>query len=107
MGIDGQLVELFDETHGAKLAKTPRLAKRGCFFGVNRILFAPLSVRPAHMFGFGKKRSSEGGEEHRYYLLPGMGRSNRRRHKLVFLWSILAGVAGSGLIGVIIWLINR
>ena len=36
-----------------------------------------------------------------------MGRSNRRRHKLVFLWSILAGVAGSGLIGLIIWLINR
>ena len=67
------MVELFDETHGAKLAKTPRLAKRGCFFGVNRIPFAPLSVRPAHMFGFGKKRSSEGGEEHRYYLLPGHG----------------------------------
>jgi len=59
------------------------------------------------MFGFGKKRSSEGSEEHRYYLLPGMGRSNRRRHNLVFLWSILAGVVGSGLIGLIIWLINR
>ena len=59
------------------------------------------------MFGFGKKKSGEDGEEHRYYLLPGMGRSNRRRHKLIFLWSIAAGLAGSTLIGLAIWLLNR
>ena len=59
------------------------------------------------MLGFGKKKPNEAGEEHRYYLLPGMGRSNRRRHKLIFLWSIIGGIAGSVLIGLSIWLINR
>jgi len=59
------------------------------------------------MFGLGKKPPNNGGEEHRYYLLPGMGRSNRRRHKLIFLWSIIGGIAGSVLIGLAIWLINR
>jgi len=59
------------------------------------------------MFGLGKKTPNNGGEEHRYYLLPGMGRSNRRRHKLIFLWSIIGGIAGSVLIGLAIWLINR
>ena len=59
------------------------------------------------MFGFGRKKPNDGGEEHRYYLLPGMGRSNRRRHNLIFMWSIIGGVVGSALIGLAIWLINR
>ena len=59
------------------------------------------------MFGLGKKPQNNNGEEHRYYLLPGMGRSNRRRHQLIFLWSIIGGIAGSVLIGLGIWLINR
>lgn len=59
------------------------------------------------MFGLGKKRSGEDGEEHRYYLLPGMGRSNRRRHNMIFMWSLIAGLGGSALIGLVIWLLNR
>ena len=33
--------------------------------------------------------------EHRYYLLPGMGRSNRRRHKQFLRWSIVVGLIAS------------
>ncbi len=35
--------------------------------------------------------------DHRYYLLPGMGRSNRRQHKLFLLWSVIVGLLVSGL----------
>ena len=46
-------------------------------------------------------------EEHRYYLLPGMGRSNRRYRSKIQLWSIIAGIIGSALIGTALWLLNR
>lgn len=31
-------------------------------------------------------------EEHRYYLLPGMGRSNRRRHRQFLVTAVIVGV---------------
>jgi hypothetical protein len=46
-------------------------------------------------------------EEHRYYLLPGMGRSNRRHHRLIFRWSIVIGVIFSLLFAYLLYLINR
>ena len=51
------------------------------------------------MFGLRKKKPKDGDEEHRYYLLPGMGRSNRRFRSKIQMWSIIAGIVGSALIG--------
>jgi hypothetical protein len=59
------------------------------------------------MFGSRKKKPKEGEEEHRYYLLPGMGRSNRRNRNKIQMWSIIAGIVASALIGVVLWLVNR
>ena len=36
-------------------------------------------------------------EEHRYYLLPGMGRSNRRKRQQFVRWAVVVGfLAGLG-----------
>ena len=59
------------------------------------------------MFGLRKKKPKDGEEEHRYYLLPGMGRSNRRFRSKLQLWSIIAGIIGSALIGTAIRQFNR
>ena len=59
------------------------------------------------MFGLRKKKPKDGEEMHRYYLLPGMGRSNRRNRNKIQMWSIIAGIVGSALIGVVLWLVNR
>ena len=59
------------------------------------------------MFGLKKKKLKAGDEEHRYYLLPGMGRSNRQYRSKIQMWSIIAGIVGSVLIGVVLWLVNR
>lgn len=53
---------------------------------------------------FWRKRNPE---EHRYYLLPGMGRSNRRRHQQILRWSIIAGLVFSALFGALLYLIQR
>lgn len=42
-------------------------------------------------------------EEHRYYLLPGMGRSNRRRHRQFAVWAIVVGVIGAVLLGLLLY----
>tara|TARA_B100000678_G_scaffold265358_1_gene249465 strand:+ start:4388 stop:4498 length:111 start_codon:yes stop_codon:yes gene_type:complete len=36
-----------------------------------------------------------------------MGRSNRRYRNKIQLWSIIAGIIGSALIGLALWLFNR
>ena len=59
------------------------------------------------MFGSRKKKPKDGEEMHRYYLLPGMGRSNRRFRSRIQMWSIIAGIVGSALIGTALWLLNR
>ncbi|MBN9693634.1 MAG: hypothetical protein J0M24_25590 [Verrucomicrobia bacterium] len=52
---------------------------------------------------FGKKRNPE---EHRYYLLPGQGRSNRRKHRLQLVAAIIAGSIFAAIIGTIMWFMN-
>jgi hypothetical protein len=52
---------------------------------------------------FWKKKNPE---EHRYYLLPGMGKSNRRRHQQFVRWAILVGILVSGLVAVFIYYSN-
>ncbi|HJO09111.1 MAG TPA: hypothetical protein QGH16_04625 [Verrucomicrobiota bacterium] len=63
-------------------------------------------VKERWMFGL-RKKPKAGDEEHRYYLLPGMGRSNRRYRNRIQMWSIIAGIIGSALIGAVLWLLNR
>ena len=46
-------------------------------------------------------------EEHRYYLLPGMGASNRRWHRRTQRWAILVGILCSLIIAGLLYLINR
>ncbi len=53
---------------------------------------------------FGKKRNPE---EHRYYLLPGQGRSNRRKRRQQLVAAIIAGAVFAALIGVAMWLMNE
>jgi hypothetical protein len=43
-------------------------------------------------------------EEHRYYLLPGMGRSNRRQHMIYLKWSLAVGLVVSLLVGLLLYL---
>ncbi len=49
---------------------------------------------------FFKKRNPE---EHRYYLLPGQGRSNRRVRRQQLIASIIVGAIVSAGIGVALW----
>ena len=66
-------------------------------------------TRPVEMVVMNPQRGGDkdGEEEHRYYLLPGMGRSNRRFRSKLQLGSSIAGISGSALIGTAIWLLNR
>ena len=52
-------------------------------------------------------RSRRNKEEHRYYLLPGMGRSNRRRHAQFIRWAIAVGIIVSALFGLLLYYLNR
>ena len=56
------------------------------------------------MFGTKKPKSKE---EHRYYLLPGMGKANRRKDQAIFRWAIIAGIIISALFAGILYLFNR
>lgn len=56
------------------------------------------------MFGLFKPKNPE---EHRYYLLPGMGRSNRRKRQLYLRWAIVFGFIVAVIVGVLIYLIQR
>jgi len=42
-------------------------------------------------------------EEHRYYLLPGMGRANRRKHQEFFRWGIIVGLLASAGFGALLY----
>lgn len=53
---------------------------------------------------FGRKKTKE---ERRYYLLPGMGRCRRKRHRQIFWWSIGVAVVFSGAIGYLLYLMWR
>ena len=56
------------------------------------------------MFGFGRKRNKD---ENRYYLLPGMGRANKRKRAVLFRWALVVGVVVSALVGLFIYFSNR
>lgn len=53
---------------------------------------------------FGRKRHRE---DRRYYLLPGMGKSNKRHRRRVHLVAIAFGAAMAALFGGLIYLLNR
>ncbi|MBU6402851.1 MAG: hypothetical protein KGS61_21225 [Verrucomicrobia bacterium] len=53
---------------------------------------------------FSRKRNKD---EHRYYLLPGMGRSNRRRRQEIFRWSIVVGLVAAAVFGLLLYYLNR
>jgi hypothetical protein len=46
-------------------------------------------------------------EEHRYYLLPGMGRSNRRRHQEFVRWAIVVGLIASALFAFLLYQLSQ
>ena len=46
-------------------------------------------------------------EEHRYYLLPGMGRSNRKRHQELIKWSIVVGILVSAAFGFLLYFLSQ
>lgn len=52
---------------------------------------------------FGKKRNPE---EERYYLLPGQGRSNRRKHRQQLVAAIIAGIIFSAILAGVLLFIN-
>ena len=53
---------------------------------------------------FGTKKNKE---EHRYYLLPGMGRSNRRRHRQLLKWALVVGLIVSMILGFLLIYFSR
>jgi len=56
------------------------------------------------VFGLFKPKNPE---EHRYYLLPGMGKSNRRQRQLYFRVSIIVGVIIAAIVGLVIYFVQR
>jgi hypothetical protein len=56
------------------------------------------------VFGIGKPKSPE---EHRYYLLPGMGKANRRKRALYLRWAIGVGLFIALIIGGIIYFTQK
>ena len=53
---------------------------------------------------FGRKRNKD---ENRYYLLPGMGRANKRKRAVFFRWALVVGTVVSMLVGLFIYYSNR
>ncbi|HRI15669.1 MAG TPA: hypothetical protein PLX89_21950 [Verrucomicrobiota bacterium] len=53
---------------------------------------------------FAKKHNPE---EHRYYLLPGQGRSNRRKRRQQFVAALIAGAFFAAVIGAVMWFMNN
>lgn len=53
---------------------------------------------------FGRKRHRE---DRRYYLLPGMGRSNKRQRRRLHLAAILFGVFISLVFGLVLYWLQR
>ena len=47
-------------------------------------------------------------EPERFYLLPGMGgRAARRKHFYFLKWAIAAALGGSGILALVMYLLNR
>lgn len=56
------------------------------------------------MFGLGKPKNPDA---HRYYLLPGQGRGNRRKHRQQLLAAWLVGIVAALALGGALWLYNQ
>lgn len=56
------------------------------------------------MFGFTKPKNRE---EHRYYLLPGMGKANRRKHALYLRWALAVGLIISLVTAIVIYFVQH
>ncbi len=54
------------------------------------------------MFGARKNK-----REHRYYLLPGMAKSNRRYHRKTVRWAVAIGAIISAIFGTALYFANR
>ena len=52
---------------------------------------------------FGVKQNKD---KHRFYLLPGMGKSNKRRHLQLLRWSIAVGMIVSALFAYLLYRLN-
>lgn len=52
-------------------------------------------------------RSRKNKEEHRYYLLPGMGRSNRRRRQQFVRWAIVVGLLASAAFAYLLYVLSQ
>ena len=52
-------------------------------------------------------RSKRNREAHRYYLLPGMGRSNRRRHREFLVWAIVVGTLVSCVFAYLLYVMSQ
>jgi len=47
-------------------------------------------------------------EQERFYLLPGMGgRAARRKHRIILIWSVVAGLFVSAALAVALYLMNH
>jgi hypothetical protein len=46
-------------------------------------------------------------DAHRYYLLPGMGRSNRRKHRQFLIASVIVGTAVSVVFAYMLYLLSQ
>ena len=55
------------------------------------------------MFGFKPKKA----EDRRYYLLPGQGRSNRKKHRQQFYIALVVGSFCAAALGLAIWVLNQ
>ena len=51
-------------------------------------------------------RSRKHREDHRYYLLPGMGRSNRLHRRRVLWVAVLVGLCGSALFAAVLYWVH-
>ena len=60
------------------------------------------AIRRLDMFWM--RKSKEG---HRYYLLPGMGRSNRRKRQRLVRWAVVVGLLASAAFAYLLYLISQ
>jgi len=83
----------------------------GVIIPIFQLRFVGLPIAP----GLNKKHGSDPAmfwtrkqkEEHRYYLLPGMGRSNRRRHQQFVRWAIVVGLLASAGFAYLLYLLSQ
>jgi len=46
-------------------------------------------------------------DEHRYYLLPGMGRANRRKHQEFLRWAVVVGAIVSAVFAYLLYFLSK